>query len=457
MMNYQWLLISIVLSAVQINAATYPRQAPTQQCPNISLCDYIDCTNGQCVDDKTANGCFKCMCSVGFTGQYCNTPIATTTACDPVCLNNGQCQQTGAGNYTCVCTSDYTGNQCETSILATHACVTMPGTVCQNGATCTINGADYLCSCSMGWTGTNCETPDAITTCNPNPCGAHGTCQQAVLPTNALAVLCVCEAQWTGQYCDVNVADNCTVDFCQSGGTCQMNGNTPYCLCPPTYTGQQCEIPISVLSTTTPIAPMTTSTGIFTTTSISTGGPSSCSSSPCLNGGTCYNTGNGFVCLCTPQYSGLTCSIQNSATTPFTTTASGIDACSSNPCSNGGTCYKYGGSFVCVCRAPYAGSTCSMAQSTTVPVITTSNSAITCANQPCQNGATCYSTSTSYFCYCGANSMYGGKNCDTPNVAADPSCTLDCSPGYCVAAGGSQNAYACMCDGTLTQTSCSSK
>jgi hypothetical protein len=46
----------------------------------------------------------------------------------------------------------------------------------------------------------------AITTCNPNPCGAHGTCQQAVLPTNALAVLCVCEAQWTGQYCDVNVA-----------------------------------------------------------------------------------------------------------------------------------------------------------------------------------------------------------------------------------------------------------
>jgi hypothetical protein len=43
--------------------------------------------------------------------------VLLATACDPVCLNNGQCQQTGAGNYTCVCTSDYTGNQCETSIL----------------------------------------------------------------------------------------------------------------------------------------------------------------------------------------------------------------------------------------------------------------------------------------------------------------------------------------------------
>jgi hypothetical protein len=44
----------------------------------------------------------------------------------------------------------------------------------------------------------------AITTCNPNPCGAHGTCIQAV-PPNGPGILCNCENRWTGQYCDVNL------------------------------------------------------------------------------------------------------------------------------------------------------------------------------------------------------------------------------------------------------------
>lgn len=37
----------------------------------------------------------------------------------------------------------------------------------------------------------------------------------------------------------------------------------------------------------------------------------------------------------------------------------------------------------------------------------------TCAVQPCQNGGTCVPMGTSYSCFCGLNSVYTGKNCDT--------------------------------------------
>jgi hypothetical protein len=47
-----------------------------------------------------------------------------------------------------------------------------------------------------------------------------------------------------------------------------------------------------------------------------------CTSNSCLNGGTCYNTGNDFICLCKPQFSGPTCAMQASVTTPNPTTSS---------------------------------------------------------------------------------------------------------------------------------------
>jgi hypothetical protein len=45
----------------------------------------------------------------------------------------------------------------------------------------------------------------AATSCTPNPCGAHGTCFQAVLPTGP-SIMCNCEAQWTGNFCETNIA-----------------------------------------------------------------------------------------------------------------------------------------------------------------------------------------------------------------------------------------------------------
>jgi len=327
----------------------------------------------------------------------------------------------------------------------------MPGTICQNGGTCTINGAGYLCNCPIGFTGMNCHTQEIITTCNSNPCGTHGTCIQAVLPSGP-AIFCNCENRWTGKYCDVSLVDeNCPVGFCLSGGTCRMNGNIPYCQCPSAYTGQRCEEFVGTLPTTTTTTPTNTTSG-----STLKPLPGGCLPNPCLNGGACFNTGNDFICLCKQQWSGPTCNVASSVTTTVATTSSSTNACFPNPCEHGGVCYKHGASYVCVCTSQYAGPTCASPKATTIPTVTPPSSAITCANQPCQNGGVCYNAGPSYFCYCGTNSIHTGQNCETPIAAITADCPLNCAPGYCVRSGGMQETHACMCNGTLTPTRCPS-
>jgi hypothetical protein len=43
---------------------------------------------------------------------------------------------------------------------------------------------------------------EVTSSCDPNPCGTHGTCLQISEP---LIAHCNCEDRWTGKYCDVNM------------------------------------------------------------------------------------------------------------------------------------------------------------------------------------------------------------------------------------------------------------
>jgi len=138
------------------------------------------------------------------------------------------------------------------------------------------------------------------------------------------------------------------------------------CTCPPLFTGSRCDIRISY-----------------------------CSSSPCLNGGTCLDTQFGFVCTCPIGYEGILCT--NLINVSFKKCFLGLSKnfnsnfqsknCVSNPCSNGGTCMNGLNTFTCQCPSSYTGPTCQVYINY-------------CASSPCQNNSTCINQIGSYSCLC---------------------------------------------------------
>ncbi|XP_053386567.1 fibropellin-1-like isoform X2 [Mercenaria mercenaria] len=115
---------------------------------------------------------------------------------------------------------------------------------------------------------------------------------------------------------------------------------------------------------------------------------------PCLNGGTCQNTGGGtFTCACMPGYSGYRCG--NNAST-----LSGHDHCSSNPCANGATCNNGPNDYICQCQTGWTGNNCDKDLTTNL-----------CASSPCKNGGNCTNHLNNYMCMCAAG--WTGTNCET--------------------------------------------
>ena len=115
-----------------------------------------------------------------------------------------------------------------------------------------------------------------------------------------------------------------------------------------------------------------------------------CASSPCSNGASCYNLVSGFVCKCLEGFHGVTCQLQEpnpdvptvepqrlacpttagpcpEITTPDVTTAAPVtcpppgpevDYCADQPCDNGGTCYNVTRDYLCVCPRNVGGRNC---------------------------------------------------------------------------------------------------
>ncbi|CAF0971130.1 unnamed protein product [Adineta ricciae] len=373
-------------------------------------CTTNPCQNGaQC----SWNGVLvTCACVGGFSGSFCQIPPVPCAATP--CENGGVCEPTGANTYGCRCPAEYTGIRCETYILSTHPCVTMADRMCQNGGECTVNGDDYLCRCASGWGGRNCEVREEPNTCNPNTCNNNGVCSLVQI-TTGLTAHCSCRDDWTGKYCDVRIGEQCYDGYCMSGGVCRTSGNIRYCECPVTHIGARCETPI---------------TGVTTTTAVP--GVRPCSLAPCRNGGACYGDNVNFICVCPPNWTDRTCS----------TAISVVDLCSPKPCRNNGACQTNGMVFVCTCIPPWTGLTCESYQ----PAAITTTTAIptigmTCTDMPCRNGGVCYTIANGYYCYCGANNLYTGKNCETIVPVTPSNCPLNCAPGYCVPSGSSARPY----------------
>ncbi|XP_041486764.1 cubilin isoform X1 [Microtus oregoni] len=75
-----------------------------------------------------------------------------------------------------------------------------------------------------------------------------------------------------------------------------------------------------------------------------------CSSNPCLNGGTCVNLHNSFLCICPPQWEGLFCSKDVNECAIYSGTPFG--------CQSGATCVNTMGSFRCDCTPDTYGPQC---------------------------------------------------------------------------------------------------
>lgn len=130
------------------------------------------------------------------------------------------------------------------------------------------SGQHWVCSVSLGKL---CQWTDA---CLSHPCANGSTCT-----TVANQFSCRCLAGFTGQKCETDVNECDIPGQCQHGGTCLNLLGSYQCQCPQGFTGQHCDSPY------VPCAP-----------------------SPCVNGGTCRQTGDfTFECNCLPGKESLQC------------------------------------------------------------------------------------------------------------------------------------------------------
>lgn len=111
-----------------------------------------------------------------------------------------------------------------------------------------------------------------------------------------------------------------------------------------------------------------------------------CSSSPCVNGGTCHDQVNSFFCSCAMGYNGNTCAVN-------------INECGSQPCLNGASCVDQVNSFFCACAGGYSGMRCE-------------TNVDECSSLPCLNGGTCVDGIGQFTCQCTAS--FEGLTCQLP-------------------------------------------
>uniref|UniRef100_G3NKR8 Delta-like protein n=1 Tax=Gasterosteus aculeatus aculeatus TaxID=481459 RepID=G3NKR8_GASAC len=238
--------------------------------------------------------------------------------------------------------------------------------------TCDYNGNK---TCLEGWSGSDCNTAICRQGCSTE----HGSCKE---PGE-----CKCLYGWQGQYCDKCIPHPGCVH-----GTC---GEPWQCLCDTNWGGHLCDKDLNYCGTHQPC--------LNGGTCINTGpdkyqctcaegysgancerAEHACLSNPCSNGGSCSETSQGYECQCAAGWSGPSCTIN-------------VDECSPTPCNHGGTCQDLVNGFKCHCPSQWSGKTCLI-------------DANECDSKPCVNANSCRNLIGGYFCECVPG--WTGQNCD---------------------------------------------
>ncbi|XP_064803831.1 protein jagged-1b-like isoform X2 [Oncorhynchus masou masou] len=257
-------------------------------------------------------------------------------------------------------------------------------------------------TCLEGWSGPECSTAICRQGCSTE----HGSCK---LPGD-----CKCLYGWQGEYCDKCIPHPGCVH-----GSCVEPWQ---CLCDTNFGGQLCDKDLNTCGTFQPCLNMGTcsNTGPDKYHCACPDGYSgvncekaehACLSEPCFNGGSCLETSQGFECQCAPGWSGPSCSIN-------------VDECFPNPCGHGGTCQDQVNGFKCTCPFQWSGKTCLI-------------DANECEGDPCLNANSCRNLIGGYFCECLPGWM--GQNCDTNINDCQDQCQ---NGGTCK---DRVNGYRCVC------------
>jgi hypothetical protein len=306
----------------------------------------------------------------------------------------------------------------------------------------------YECQASGRWQGSVACLD--VNECASSPCANGGTCRDSSDSSRPVIAYdrysCACVAGYFSERC-TDYVDPCASSPCLRGGSCVHGELWSYtCACVANFRGAHCELCDKGWAG----ANCTVDTD-------------ECSSSPCFNGGTCYDSFNSWVCNCPLGTTGERCETN-------------VDECLSIPCRGNGACHDGLYAFACDCLPGFIGETCETAVmmcdgtdaangcSASAKCVYTAGwgsptSCICdfgkrgngthcqdideCGSHPCQHGGTCTQPAVGYFA-CSCAYGYEGARCDVEVFGCSSS---PCAHGgQCIDTGNVT--FACVCNGT---------
>nr|DBA25970.1 TPA: hypothetical protein GDO54_010287 [Pyxicephalus adspersus] len=365
----------------------------------VSPCVYKTCWNGGVCRDYY--GLAVCQCHPRYSGESCETEIRPCSS--HPCLNGGKCEDLEDA-YSCLCPLRFSGIHCETEL---KPCSSFP---CLNGGLCEDVGSTYSCLCLRGFTGQQCETE--VKPCSSSPCLNGASCNDV-----GESYSCVCVRGFTGKHCETELRP-CLSSPCMNGATCEDMSDGYSCVCTEGFTGINCETGNFLLCITYIYLCKVLMKYRYCLGSLPgmlQNEINPCSSSPCLNEGTCVDQGENYSCSCPQKFTGEHCE---------TEILEVPGACSSSPCQNNGICQESDGAYLCECPAGYSGVNCE------------NHVSDGCA---CRNGGRCADGNNTCHCLPG----YFGLLCEYEVTSLPCSMGSQCPDGgSCMEFGGS---YRCVC------------
>ncbi|CAI5454134.1 unnamed protein product [Caenorhabditis angaria] len=297
---------------------------------------------------------------------------------DRPCKNGATCVPNGILKYVCLCLKGFEGENCESDI---NECDFIKNTdlECQNNGTCVNTPGSYQCNCADNFFGPLCNSTAPICSPSSNLCGPNGYC---IEKADLKSYTCSCDHGY-------RKTEDIRNPTCVDVNECSSNPCSP---------GIECvNIPGSYFCHGCPIGFKMSENGCVDIDECKT------RHNPCDPLVECRNLIGSYECSpCPIGYSG-----------DSRRRCSKIDPCFNNNCPESAKCITSDhilnpDGYVCVCPRGYYGE---RRENSTILGECVKSSNYACENEPCANGASCYSyPNDTYSCVCVPG--YIGKNCE---------------------------------------------